>query len=482
MSQDTVRHEAVRQDTDIDDVATRIETRGIDLIQDSQRHGRARDLFAVWAAPNVSILNFTIGASLILLGLEIWQALAVILVSSTLWILPGIVAISGPAAGTSGSVITRAIYGVVGNRLVVAIVGWLIGSVYLALNWLGSSFLGADLLAQLGLNDPLWTPIIVTLAISAITIVVAVYGHGLILATYGVVSLVLVVLFVLVAAFALPHADLSYVNPEPLSGVALWSSITIGFTILASSPLSYINSPDLARYLPRTTKPSHIVAATALGGAIPNILFTAIGVLVATGIGAAAEAEGIENALLGILPAWLGPVLVLGVVVNTISLNAMTTYTSSMALQAIGLRIRRVTAAVIVGLLGTALTIVLVLSTSLLGAVNLILQFVVIISAPTMTVFVVDVILRRGRYDGVELFDESRTSRFWYTGGWGIPGLAAITLGAIATALCLTTTVWSGPIAIALGYIDLSIPTGMLVTAAVYLVLRRTPLGKESAR
>lgn len=97
MTQDTQIPGAV-----IDDVATRIETRGIDLIQDAQRHGRARDLFAVWAAPNVSILNFTIGASLILLGLEIWQALAVILVASTLWILPGIVAVSGPAAGTWG--------------------------------------------------------------------------------------------------------------------------------------------------------------------------------------------------------------------------------------------------------------------------------------------------------------------------------------------------------------------------------------------
>lgn len=468
MTQDTQIPGAV-----IDDVATRIETRGIDLIQDAQRHGRARDLFAVWAAPNVSILNFTIGASLILLGLEIWQALAVILVSSTLWILPGIVAVSGPAAGTSGSVITRAIYGVIGNRLIVAIVGWLIGSVYLALNWLGSSFLGSDLLASLGVSDPVWTPILVTLAISAVTILVAVYGHGLILKTYGAVSLVLVVLFVLVAAFALPHADLSYVNPEPLNGVALWSSLTIGFTILASSPLSYINSPDLARYLPRRTKPSHIVAATALGGAIPNVVFTAIGVLVATGIGAAAEAEGIENALLGILPAWLAPVLVLGVVVNTVSLNAMTTYTSSMALQAIGLPIRRVPAAVVVGVLGTVLTIILVLSTSLLGAVNLILQFVVIISAPTMTVFVLDVLLRHGRYDGAELFDESPGSPFWYTGGWGVPGLASVGLGAIATAMCLTTTVWSGPIATALGYIDLSIPVGILVTGVLYLALRR---------
>lgn len=129
-------------------------------------------------------------------------------------------------------------------------------------------------------------------------------------------------------------------------------------------------------------------------------------------------------------------------------------------------------------MLGTVLTIVLVLSTSLLGAVNLILQFVVIISAPTMTVFVVDVLRRRGRYDGAELFDESRGSRFWYTGGWSIPGIAAVALGAVATALCLTTAVWSGPIAIALGYIDLSVPMGIVVTAVAYLLLIRAGAAK----
>ena len=123
--------------------ATHPETRGIELIQPSERHGRARDLFAVWAAPNVSVLAFTMGATLTLvLGLEIWQAILVILASSLLWVLPGIVAISGPAAGTSGSVITRAIYGVRGNKFIIAFYGWFISGVFLALNWVASAFRG----------------------------------------------------------------------------------------------------------------------------------------------------------------------------------------------------------------------------------------------------------------------------------------------------------------------------------------------------
>jgi len=466
-------------DVDFVDAASRPETRGIELIADAERHGRARDLFFIWAAPNVSILNLTIGATLILLGLDIWQSIAVIVAASLLWVFPGIIAGSGPASGTSGSVVTRAMYGILGNKLFVAFVGWFIGAVFLSLTWLASSFMGADLLRRAGMDDSVWVPIGVTLVVATVTVLVAIFGHGLILRAYPYMAAALFVIFLLVAAFILPTVDWQYAAPEPLSGAGLWSSMTIGFTILASTPLSFINSPDIARYLPRATKPSHIAAATALGGAVPFIVFTSVGVLLATGLSVAAFDAGIDVALLDLLPAWLGPVLVIGVVINTIALNAMTTYTSSMALQAIGFRLRRIPAAIIVGVVGTALTIYLVLSSSLLEAANLMLQFLVIVSGPAMAIFVVDVLLRRYAYDGVELFDDHPGGRFWYTAGWSIPGLTALLLGGLATALCLATNIWVGPIAEATGFIDLSVPVGMLVAGGLYAGLQRTSFGKQ---
>jgi purine-cytosine permease-like protein len=290
---------------------------------------------------------------------------------------------------------------------------------------------------------------------------------------------VLFVIFLAVTAFILPTVDWQYSAPEQLSGVALWSSMTIGFTILASSPLSFINSPDIARYLPRSTKPAHIAVATALGGAVPFIVFTTVGALLATGLSPAAFEAGLDSALLDLLPVWAGPLLVIGVVINTIALNAMTAYTSSMALQSIGFRISRIVATIVVGVVGTALTIYLVLSSNLLEAANLMLQFLVIVSGPAMAIFVVDVLLRRNRYDGLELFDVRPGGRYWYTGGWSIPGIAALLLGGLVTALSLATSVWAGPIARATGYIDFSVPIGMLVAGTLYAVLQRTSLGKK---
>lgn len=465
------------------DSAGHPETRGIELVLPSERHGRARDLFSVWAAPNVSVLNFTIGASMVLLGLELWQAILVILVGCLPWILTGIVAISGPAAGTSGSVITRAMYGVIGNKAVVAFTGWLISAVYLALNWLASSFMGAGLLAEWGFDDPVWGPILVTIVVSAVTVLVAVYGHGLILRVYPYVTAALAIVFLIVTAFILPNVDWSFSQPEPLEGVQLFAAMTIGFTILSATPLSYANSPDLARYLPESTKPSHIIAATALGGALPSFVFTSIGALLATAVTSEAMDAGIDSALLDMLPAWLGPIFVVGVIVNTIALNGMTTYTSSMALQAIGIPLKRIPSAITVGVIGTALTIYLVLSTSLLDAVNLMLQFLLIVSSPVMAIYVADIAMRRNRYSGADLFDEERGGAFWYVGGWNPAGMLAIVVGGTVTALCLDTEVYTGPLSALLGGADLSVPLGGLSAAGTYLLLsRRTVSGTTAGR
>ncbi|AMB60570.1 purine-cytosine permease family protein [Microterricola viridarii] len=458
------------------DSATQPETRGIELIDDSARHGRARDLFAVWAAPSVNVLALTIGASMILLGLELWQAILVIVAGSVPWIFTGIIAVSGPAAGTSGSVITRAMFGFRGNKVVQAFMGWLVAAVFLALNWLAAAFLGAGLLAQFGVSDPVLVPILITLVVAAVTVLIAVYGHGLILRAYPAIAIVLIAIFLVVTAFILPHVDWAYRPAEPLQGVPLWSAITIGFAILASGPLSYMNSPDMSRYLPRDTKPSHIIAATALGGALPQTFFTIVGALLATAVGSAMDA-GLEGALLALLPAWLAPLFVLGVVINTVALNGMTTYSSSLTLQAIGVPIRRIPAAVVVGAIGAALTIYLALSTSLLDAVNLMLQFLILVSAPIMAIFVIDVISRRGRYNGEDLFDGRPGGRFWYTAGWGLPGVLAFVAGVCTSALFVSTTVWTGPISEALGYIDLSVPVALVVAASVYAGLQRTRLG-----
>jgi purine-cytosine permease-like protein len=126
-----------------------IGTASTDVIPTAERHGRARQLFAVWAAPNISYLSLVVGA-LILMGLSLWQALAVIVAGNLFWALVGLLAVSGPASSTPSEVIMRAMFGIRGNRLNIAITGSFACVCYLALNWAAASLAAFSLAAGPG--------------------------------------------------------------------------------------------------------------------------------------------------------------------------------------------------------------------------------------------------------------------------------------------------------------------------------------------
>ena len=92
------------------------------------------------------------------------------------------------------------------------------------------------------------------------------------------------------------------------------------------------------------------------------------------------------------------------------------------------------------------------------------LQPTLVLLGPSMAIYAADIVLRRNRYDGVALSDETRGSRFWFTGGVSPVGLGALLGGMVAATLCVNT-VYTGPVA--------ALPVGMLVAAALYAALSR---------
>ncbi|MEU3708628.1 purine-cytosine permease family protein [Streptomyces catenulae] len=449
--------------------AGQLEAHGIDHIPDAERHGRPRELFAVWAAPNVSYLSLVVGATLVLTGLTLGQALAVIAVGNLLWILTGVLAVSGPAAGTTGSVVSRAMYGVRGNKAVIALTGWLISAAYLALNWSAASVAGIGLAAQLGAPGGPVLDVAIICAVAAATLVVAVYGHATIVRLYAVLSIALTLVFVVVGGYVLAHTDWSYRPAHALHGGALWTALAGGFALIASTPLSYGNSPDLARYLPRDSSPVAVAGWTALGAYLPSVLFTALGALAATGL----DMSDPQRALEGILPPWFVPVFVTAVICNTVANNGLTAYSAGLTLQSIGVRLGRVPAVLIIGVLATAMTLYALLVFDFLTSVNTMLELVVVVTGPAVGVYVADIAVRRNRYDGPALLDESRTSPFWYDGGVHRAGVAAFLAGSVAAVLAVRTSFWTGPVAALCGDANLSLLAGLLVSAAVHAALGR---------
>ncbi|MBS1898347.1 purine-cytosine permease family protein [Microbacterium sp. MMO-10] len=459
------------------DSATRVETHGIDYIPNAERHGRARDLFAVWAAPNVNFLAVVIGVTLVLLGLNLWQALLVIVIGNLFSVITGIVAGSGPAAGTPSEIITRAMYGITGNRFNVAIAGWLISVCYLAINWAAATTVAVGLLGRLGVASNGWTIAISAIVIAAATMVISVYGHGLIMRLYQPLAILLAVIFAGMAVFVVGGAQWNYAPAHPLHGLELVAMMAAGIALVASGPLSYTNSADFARYLPAATRVRDVALWTTLGMVIPGVLATFVGVLAASSVDMSDPEAGLEK----FLPGWFAPIFLISVIVGTIANNAMTAYSSGLALQAVGIRLPRSRTVLLDGTVGVLMTLFALLVWNFLDSVSSALQLAVTVLAPVMGVYLADMLWRRNRYDGAALADDSRGSRFWFTGGVHIPGAVAVLVGIGASLMCSATLVFTGPIAAALGGIDLSVPVGLLVPFVLYLLLvRRSPRSQAS--
>ncbi|MFI0987428.1 purine-cytosine permease family protein [Streptomyces exfoliatus] len=459
------------------DRPARIEAHGIDHIPDAERHGHPRELFSVWAAANVNYLSLVIGGALVLMGLSLWQALAVTVIGNLFWLLPGLLATSGPAAGAPSEVITRAVYGVLGNRANNAIGGWLVSVCYFALNLAAAATAAFALVEKAGITANTPVKVAVIMVIAALTLAISVYGHALIIKLYLPITLALAGAFTVVAFAVLRHADFSYAPEAPLTGLELWALLLAGTTMIASGPLSYTTSADFSRYLPRTASRKAIIGWTALGAFLPSVVVCALGAFAATAV----DMTDPQTALQEILPGWFVPVFLLALVLGTISINALTAYSAGLALQAVGFRIRRSVSVLFDGAVAVALTLYGLLVSHFLDTVSNALQVIVVLVGPLMAVYATDVLLRRGRYDGPALSDETPGSPFWYTAGVNPAGALALVAGVTAAALCVNT-LYTGPIAAALDGVDLSLPVGMAVSAALYALLMRNDRTLRAAR
>lgn len=448
--------------------ANGIESHGIDHIPDSERRGRPRELFPVWAAANVNYLSLVVGGALVLMGLSLWQAVAVIVVGNVFWLLTGLLAVSGPAAGAPSEVVTRAMYGIRGNRVNNAVTGWMISVCYFALNLAAAATAAFSLVGRTGLPVNNAVKALVVVLIAAVTLAISVYGHTAIIRLYVPITLALTAVFAVVAVAVVRHTDFGYVPERPLTGTALWATALAGVGLIASGPLSYTTSADFSRYLPRSTSATSVAGWTALGGFLPGTLVCCLGAFAATAV----DMSDPQGALEGLLPGWFRPLFLLALVLGTVALNALTAYSAGLALQAVGIRIRRSLSVLVDGAVSVSLTLYALLVSDFLDTVGNVLQLTVVLLGPSMAVYATDILLRRNRYDGLALADETPGSPFWYTSGVNWSGALALAAGVAASAVCVDTA-YTGPVAAALGGIDLALPVGLSVASGVYAVSMR---------
>jgi purine-cytosine permease-like protein len=384
-----------------------VETNGINVIAENERKGAPHQLFWPWFGANVSVFGLAYGSFLLGFGISFWQALIAGVVGIVVsFLLCGLVAIAGKRGSAPTLVLSRAAFGVDGNR-VPSVLSWILTvgweTVLVSLATLATS----AVFEQLGWNGGTTTKVVALLAVAALVVVGGVLGFDLIMRMQAVITVVTGVLTVVYIALVAGEIEWSAVAAQPSGSTAAF----IGALVLAMTGYGFgwVNAAaDYSRYLPRSASTGGVVGWTTFGGALAPVLLLLVGLLLA---GSSADLSGAIaadpiGALATLLPTWFLVPFVVVVVLGLIGGALLDIYSSGLSLLAAGLRVPRPVAASIDGALMVAGTIFVVFF-----AGNFFFEFqgfLITLGVPIATwcgIMIADLALRKRDYAEADLFD-----------------------------------------------------------------------------
>jgi nucleobase:cation symporter-1, NCS1 family len=454
-----------------------IEQRGIDIVPASERHGRPIELFWIWAASLMGIVDLVIGAVVISLGLSLWAAVAAVIIGNLSYFFVGLVAMNGPAAGTSTIVISRSAFGVRGNS-VPTFFSWFTIMCWEGVNAVVGTLALIGIFATYGLTGNGYK--VLSLLIFIVLMVGwAIFGHATIAVVNKVMTYIIGVAMCVVLAYGFQHVNWHY-GWTHLAGTNKATTFVLAVMIVAAANgLAFTNMPaDYSRYLPRTASRGKIALYTALGAFIPATILNAAGAIIGTKL----NAFDPVGSLAAVVPHWFHFLFLLIAIVSMIWANIINTYSSGLNLQAIGVRIQRYKTVLIDAVVAAAFVCYALWISNFVDSLENFLALMIWWIAPWTAIYLVDMYMRRYRYASDDLLS-THGGAYWYRDGVNWRALVALVLGAGASVLFTNATLFASPLTTGpLGGMDWSIPTGMIVGGLAYYLLSRRSLVPAAAQ
>lgn len=445
---------------------TRLEDSTIQPIPLSERHGTASDLFTVWFGTNFMLLTIvTGGLAVTVFALPFGWALVALTVGNLVGaVFMALHSAQGPTLGVPQMIQTRGQFGSLGSLLVVGIV------LVMYVGFLASNLvLGGEALASIapGMPD---TPGIAVVAI--LSVIAAVFGYDLIhtyarITTY-VAGAVLALTFAwIVWVHGLPDDFLSR-NRLNVSGF-LSTVSTAALWQIAYAP--YVS--DYSRYMPADTGARSAFWASFWGCSLGSLLPMALGALV--GIAAPRGASLVGG--LAALTQGIAPLILVVLSVGVTTANAMNLYCGALSTMTLGQTLvprwsPGAAARTVISLVIFALS----LTGALLGKSSFMVNYtefillLLYVLVPWTAINLVDYYLLRHAHYDVESF-------FRHDGGiYGRVNGVAVGCYALGIAVQLPfidSPLYKGPIARAMGGVDLSWIAGLAITGPAYYWLSR---------
>jgi NCS1 family nucleobase:cation symporter-1 len=400
-----------------------IESRSIDYVPLSERHGKMGDQATIWFAGSAQLLSLATGVIGIGLGLNLAWTLVALALGTVLGTIPVAAhASQGPHLGLPQMIQSRPQFGRYGALFI-----WAVAiAVYWGYVVLNGNLIGATTNQLVGGPRPVWV-----IALGVVAMILTIFGYDWMHVGQRVTSVVLVLVLLVFAIGIVAGGHL------PAGALDLGRSPDVApFFMVLSAALAYQLSwaffvSDYSRYMPPTISHRTIIWYTALGAGLGVFAMEALGA-----IGASLYPEkGITVALQDagdlVFPG-LGAIVLITGGVALLIFNAMCVYGGALTLITALDSVRPVRPTQRVRVITIA---VVALSATIVGAVlpddfigttfYTILAVLAYLMGPWTAVNLVDYfIVRRGRYSIAEIFNP----RGMY-GRWNLRGILAYTGG-----------------------------------------------------
>jgi NCS1 family nucleobase:cation symporter-1 len=454
--------------------AGELELATIQPIPLDQRHGTYADLFTVWFGSNLMLLTIvTGGLAVTVFALPfVWAMIALAVGNLVGAVFMALHAAQGPTLGVPQMVQTRGQFGSLGSLLVIGIV------IVMYVGFLSSNLvLGGEALASMTSAE---SDVPGIALVGVLSVIAAIYGYDLIHAytrvmTYVSSAVLALAAVWIIAVHGLP-ADFLARNALNLQGV-LGTISTAALWQIAYAP--YVS--DYSRYMPRETgvRPAFWASywGCTLGSFLPMVLGAAVGI-----------AAPRPNLIAGLaaMTHGIAPLVLVVFSVGVAAANAMNLYCGALSTLTFGqtlfprwspgARARTVIALILflVSLAGA-----LASKESFLVHYEDFILLLLYVLVPWTAINLVDYyLLRRGQYDVASFFRQDG-------GIYGRVNIAAVTCYVVGIGVQLpfiASHLYTGPVARALGGVDLSWIVGLAVTSPAYYWLARRSQGRQELR
>lgn len=445
-------------------------------IPESVRTTKLSGQFWIWAGANVAPINWILGALGIQLGLGLRDTIIVLIAGNAIGMLGfGFFVILGQRTGATGMLLARGAFGRRGAYLPAAIqaviaIGWSAVNTWVILDLVMALF------GMIDWVDPTQRNLLVRIAVAAtiMAIQVAICYRG-----YRAISkferltmppTIIVLVVMSVIAWTQLDIDWGYAGPagavlEGLPRIAAMSSIMavigIGWGIGW-----YTYAPDYSRFVSSTVKPSRLYLVSVLGQFLPVVWLGVLGASLATRNGSADPGELIVSSF-GTMAI---PVILL-VIHGPIATNIINLYTFGVAFQALDVKISRRKLSVMVGILSMATVVGLMFAEDFASLLHSWLGAIVAWVATWGGIMAVHYFIFERRHRNYSyLFLDSKNTALKSVNR---SAMIAFFAGLLMTWLFMHGSVpaLQGPIATAMGGIDLSWLAGTLTSSSLYFAL-----------